>query len=147
MSQRDRVTEKEMIEYLGILADFNGKQFPEEAFLNWKLLDKITRAQRKPRKDLTEAERKLLDTDMRYGWRFGTTHNAPLLVFFFWDPDSTVEESFRYLGKGVKLGDKDRIVCWYQLKDAQNSNTFRVVYGDLTVKDVVSQDLPLPVGP
>jgi len=147
VKQRDRVTEKEMIEYLGILADFNDKQFPERAFSNWKLLDKIDRAQRKPREDQTEAERKLLDTDMRYGWRFGTVHNAPILVFFSWDPDSTVEKSFRYLGKGVKLGDKDRIVCWYKLKDAKDPNTFRVVYGDLTVKDVAPQDLPLPVEP
>ncbi len=145
VKQRDRVTEKEMIEYLGILADFNDKLFPDDAFSHWNLLDKIDRAQKKPRKDLTEAQRKLLETDMRYGWRFGTVHNAPILVFFSWDPDSTVEKSFRYLGKGVKLGDKDRIVCWYKLRDAKDPNTFRVVYGDLTVKDIAPQDLPLPV--
>ena len=59
--------------------------------------------------------------------------------------DHTVEKSFRYLGKGVKLGDKDRIVCWYKLKDAKDANTYRVVYGDLSVKDVAPEDLPLPV--
>jgi hypothetical protein len=58
-----------------------------------------------------------------------------------------VEDSFRYLGKGVKLGEKDRIVCWYKLKDAKDANTYRVVYGDLSVKDVAVKDLPLPVGP
>ncbi len=147
VKQRDRVTEKEMIEYLGILADFNDKLFPDDAFSHWNLLAKIDRAQKKPRKELTEAERKLLDTDMRYGWRFGTVHNAPILVFFSWDPDTTVANSFRYLGKGVKLGDKDRIVCWYKLQDAEDPNTFRVVYGDLTVKDIAPQDLPLPVEP
>ncbi len=57
---------------------------------------------------------------MRYSWRFGTAGNAPILVFFSWDPDSIVKDSFRYLGKGVKLGDKDRIVCWYKLKDAKD---------------------------
>ena len=55
--------------------------------------------------------------------------------------------SFRYFGKGVKLGDKDAIVCWYKLKDAKDPNTYRVVYGDLSVKDVAAKDLPLPVEP
>ncbi len=56
-------------------------------------------------------------------------------------------EVFCYLGKGVKLGDKDRIVCWYKLKDAKDPKTYRVVYGDLKVKDVASEALPLPVNP
>ena len=55
--------------------------------------------------------------------------------------DHTVENTFRYLGKGVKLGEKDRIVCWYKLK---STNAYRVVYGDLSVKDVNQKDLPLP---
>jgi hypothetical protein len=79
--------------------------------------------------------------------RFGTTTNAPLLDFFYWDPDNTVEKSFRWLGKGVKLGDKERIVCWYKLKDAKDPNTYRVIYGDLSVRDVAPKDLPLPVDP
>ena len=58
-----------------------------------------------------------------------------------------VENSFRYLGKGIRLGDKDRIVCWYKLKDAKNPNIYRVIYGDLSVKDVAAEALPLPVGP
>jgi hypothetical protein len=33
-------------------------------------------------------------------------------------------------------------VCWYKLKGAK---TYRVVYGDLSVKDVAAEDLPLPV--
>jgi len=153
VKQRDRITEKEMIEYLGILADFNDKMFPDQAFPQpWELLSKIDRASHKyhwpkPGEESTAAERKLLDTDMRYSWRFGTVGNAPILVFFSWDPDTIVENSFRYLGKGVNLGDKDRIVCWYKLKDAKDPSTYRVVYGDLSVKDVAPEDLPLPVEP
>jgi hypothetical protein len=56
-------------------------------------------------------------------------------------------DSFRYLGKGTKLGDKQAIVCWYKLKDAKAPNTYRVIYGDLSVKDVAAGDLPLPVEP
>ncbi len=66
---------------------------------------------------------------------------------FFRVTHDFVEDSFRYLGKGVKLGEKDRIVCWYKLKDAKDANTYRVVYGDLSVKDVAAKDLPLPVEP
>jgi hypothetical protein len=146
VKQRDRITEKEMIDYLGILADFNDKMFPDQAFPE-TYLDKVNRALKKPREDQTATERKLLDTDMRYSLRFGTATNAPILVFFSWDPDSIVKNSFRYLGKGVKLGDKDRIVCWYKLKDAKNPDTYRVVYGDLSVKDVPPEELPLKVEP
>lgn len=60
------------------------------------------------------------------------------------NPD-VVEQSFRYVGKGVKLGDKDRIVCWYKLKNATDAQAYRVVYGDLSVKDMAAKDLPLPV--
>ena len=60
----------------------------------------------------------------------------------FFAEENTVENSFRYLGKGVKLGDKGRIVCWYKLKGAK---AYWAVYGDLSVKDVAPEDLPLPV--
>jgi hypothetical protein len=44
-----------------------------------------------------------------------------------------------YVGKGVKLGDADTPIFWYQ---PQGSETYRVIYGDLSVKDVAPEDLP-----
>ena len=44
-----------------------------------------------------------------------------------------------YAGKGVKLGDAKTAVCWYKPKDSQ---TYKVIYGDLAVKDVAEKDLP-----
>lgn len=44
-----------------------------------------------------------------------------------------------YAGKGVKLGDAETAVFWYKPKD---SETYKVIYGDLSVKDVVEKDLP-----
>jgi len=44
-----------------------------------------------------------------------------------------------YAGKGVKLGDAATPIFWYQPK---GSETYRVIYGDLSVKDVAQQDLP-----
>jgi len=44
-----------------------------------------------------------------------------------------------YAGSGVKVGDADKAVFWYQ---PEGSQTYRVIYGDLSVKDVVAGDLP-----
>ena len=46
---------------------------------------------------------------------------------------------WNYAGAGVKLGDADTPVFWYQ---PQDSDTYRVIYGDLSVKDVAPEDLP-----
>lgn len=49
------------------------------------------------------------------------------------------EGEWHYAGKDVKLGDADTAIFWYQPKD---SETYRVIYGDLSVKDVAPEDLP-----
>ena len=46
---------------------------------------------------------------------------------------------WRYAGAGVKLGDAGTAIFWYQ---PQGSETYRVIYGDLSVKDVAPEDLP-----
>jgi len=46
---------------------------------------------------------------------------------------------WNYAGAGVKLGDAKTAIFWYQ---PQGSDTYRVIYGDLSVKDVVQEDLP-----
>ncbi len=134
--QRAQVTEADMIEYLGIMADANGRTFPDEPYLGGTLVNAI---QDRPKEGRTPAEQKLLDTTDRY--KMASLNGMPTRHFI---DDHAAKDSFRYLGKGVGLGDKDRIVCWYRLKD---SSTYRVVYGDLSVKDAVAKDLPLPVEP
>ncbi len=44
-----------------------------------------------------------------------------------------------YAGNGVKLGEADKAVFWYQ---PEGSETYRVIYGDLSVKDVSPENLP-----
>ena len=44
-----------------------------------------------------------------------------------------------YAGVGVKLGDADKAIFWYQPKDSPKR---RVIYGDLSVKDVAPEELP-----
>jgi outer membrane lipoprotein-sorting protein len=46
---------------------------------------------------------------------------------------------WHYAGKGVKIGDADTAIFWYKLKGDEN---YRVIYGDLTVKDVPPEKLP-----
>jgi hypothetical protein len=101
--------------------------------------DRINKIWAKEKKDRTPAEQKLLDTDTHYkqvGLNMMPTGH-------FIENDIT-EGTFRYLGKRVKLGDKERVVCWYRLKGAP---AYRVVYGDLGVRDVSKESLPLPVEP
>lgn len=49
------------------------------------------------------------------------------------------EGQWYYAGDGVKLGDASKAIFWYQPKD---SEIWRVIYGDLSVKDVNEEDLP-----
>jgi hypothetical protein len=49
------------------------------------------------------------------------------------------EGKWHYEGRGVKLGDANKAIFWYKPKDSQ---TYRVIYGDLHVKDVAPENLP-----
>lgn len=46
---------------------------------------------------------------------------------------------WHYVGEDVMLGDATRAVCWWR---PAGSSTYRVVYGDLSVRDVAPDDLP-----
>ena len=131
-----QVTEQEIIDYFGIVADFNSKTFPDQIILFPGSSDRQTKLWTTPKGERTAAEQKFVETQHHYsmvGLCSPTEHFMK---------NTTEENSFRYLGKGIKLGDKDRIVCWYKLKGARS---YRVVYGDLTIKDFPSEALPLPV--
>jgi outer membrane lipoprotein-sorting protein len=49
------------------------------------------------------------------------------------------EDKYHYAGKGVKLGDADTAIFWYLPEGAEK---YRVIYGDLSVKDVAPENLP-----
>ncbi len=46
---------------------------------------------------------------------------------------------WHYAGQGVKFGDGSKPIFWYQ---PQDSETWRVIYGDLRVEDVAAENLP-----
>jgi outer membrane lipoprotein-sorting protein len=129
-----KVTEADMIEYLGTSARFNGGVFGER--LRGFDLKQFNAAAKKQKTDRTDAEQKMIDLWDRHMKNRTTTP--------WWDfaEEYAEPKTFRYIGEGVKLGDADRIVCWYKLKD---TGKWRAVYGDLSVKDVDPKDLPLSV--
>ncbi|MHC4433168.1 MAG: LolA family protein [Planctomycetota bacterium] len=49
------------------------------------------------------------------------------------------ESNWRYAGENVKHGDAETPIFWYQ---PSGSSTYRVIHGDLSVKDVAPEDLP-----
>lgn len=49
------------------------------------------------------------------------------------------ESNWRYAGEDVKFGDAGTPIFWYRPKGAE---TYRVIYGDLSVKDVEPENLP-----
>ncbi len=51
------------------------------------------------------------------------------------------DDDWRYCGRGVKSGESDKPVCWW--RESPMSAKCRVVYGDLSVKDVNLRDLPI----
>jgi hypothetical protein len=51
----------------------------------------------------------------------------------------TQGDDWKYVGAGVKLGDASKPIFWYQ---PQGSQTYRVIYGDLSAKDVAPANLP-----
>jgi hypothetical protein len=96
--------------------------------------------QAKSKEERTPVENRLVETIDKYMQMF-LPGPGPIYEFI---ESNIVEGSWRYIGKGVKLGEGEKIVCWYKPKGSQS---FRVVYGDLSVKDLAANDLPLQVKP
>ncbi|MHC4535084.1 MAG: LolA family protein [Planctomycetota bacterium] len=49
------------------------------------------------------------------------------------------ESDWHYTGSDVRFGDSETAIFWYR---PEGSETYRVIYGDLSVKDVAASDLP-----
>jgi hypothetical protein len=131
------VNEAEMISFLGLLAECNDRTFPESLFPAAPAADQLNQSLEKPKQERRAAEQKLLEAIDFY--KQAGVNEMPISRFV---QEGVVEHSFRYLGKGVKLGDSERMVCWYKLRGGL---TYRVIYGDLSVKDLPAEALPLPV--
>lgn len=138
MIAKPTVTEEEAIAYLGVAARVNGDVFPD-APLEWFDPTKTQALEVKAPADRTAREQETLDLvhDLRMKFALRQIHLVPLRVFV---DDHAAPGTFHYVGSEVKVGSSDRIVCWYQFR---NATKYRVVFGDLSVKDVAKAELPL----
>ncbi len=118
--------EQDLIESLHIWAEIllDGT-FPDAIGTEAFMKQVAVLGQKIPQLDLPDSEKEQLGIKFARGMLF----LQPLELGGEW----------RYAGKGVKLGDAATPIFWYQPK---GSETYRVIYGDLSVKDVAQQDLP-----
>jgi len=123
----DDSTEKKAMEGLGIWAQIlEDNQFPED--LTTATYQKMPGLRRKLKDGtLTLSTQEKLDIAMK------------ILPFgqFLWSLKP--EQDWHYVGAGVPFGDAGKAVCWYK---PIGSETYRVVYGDLSVKELDAEDLP-----
>ncbi|MBC8471271.1 MAG: hypothetical protein H8D56_17555 [Planctomycetes bacterium] len=119
-------TEEDFIEGLRIRAEvFGGDQFPDSVAVE----DFIKEAPSMEKKidELGLAGEAEIELGMKI-----TRHL--LFIRFF-----KGQGQWHYAGNGVKLGDAETAIFWYQPEGAE---TYRVIYGDLSVRDVAPENLP-----
>ena len=119
--------EEHVIEVLRGYASFNNGKFPEKINVDWGVFAGMIR--NKATKAVGDGPG-LDDKQLQL-----MTHVGALLPFLM----SIPKEDWAYLGNGVTLGEKDKIVFWH--RDPQ-TRTYRAVYGDLTAKEVAVEQLP-----
>jgi hypothetical protein len=120
-------TEKDFVEVLRMWAELllDGN-FPES--INVEDFLKLT--------PLVGEKIRQLNVSAEEGTRLGMTFGRGMIFFQQLDPYGI---DWHYAGKGVKLGDASKAIFWYRPKDSQ---TYRVIYGDLHVEDVPPENLP-----
>jgi hypothetical protein len=119
-------TEEDFIEGLRILAEvFGDGRFPDSVAVEDYLKQAPVMMKKWEELGLSEEEQTEMGLKLQ---------NHLLFIRFF-----KGEGKWHYAGKGVKLGDADTAIFWYRPED---SKTYRVIYGDLSVKDIAPENLP-----
>ena len=122
-------TEQDFIEGLRIRAEvFGDGQFPEGVAVEDYLRQAPTMGKKIEELGLSDEE----------GTELGMKLARHLLFIRFFKGQG----KWHYAGKGVKLGDAETPIFWYC---PMGSETYRVIYGDLSVRDVAPEDLPEPL--
>jgi hypothetical protein len=123
-------TEEDFIESLRIWAEIllDGT-FPEAVGTESFMKQMPLLGEKLAQSDLSEEE------GAKLGAKLGIT--LPRGMFFMQLLETA--DKYHYAGKGVKLGDADTAIFWYR---PEGSKAWRVIYGDLSVKDVTPENLP-----
>jgi hypothetical protein len=120
------VNELDFVESLRVFAEVIGDcVFPEAVGTETTMKQMPVLVQKAQQKGISEEEIGQLGTQLGRGMIFHQILET--------------QGQWHYAGAGVKLGDADTAIFWYQ---PSGSETYRVIYGDLSVKDVAEADLP-----
>ena len=116
--------EEDLVRSLRLCAEANDGRFPDE--LNQLTAPKLIAGMMTSKPSPTEEETQELmqqAAGIARGLQFAITQ--------------PIAEGFPawYAGNGVQLGEADRPIFWYRPQDAAN---FRVIYGDLSVKETTT---------
>jgi len=123
-------TEKDLLEMFHIWAEHMDGNLPSVLDMNASM--EFVKYQRKKMKEegqepSEESVLELQKTIMKMGRGAVFVQQMP------------AESDRHYTGKGVKFGDAEKAIFWYR---PEGSETYRVIYGDLSVKDVAPENLP-----
>jgi hypothetical protein len=122
-------TEEDLVEGLRALAIFLDGQFPPEIELE-KIRTTLKEYIKQNNLSDSEVEKRLAPVSEKYTKAY----------WYIRLLRGEMEVSdFNYVGEGVKLGDSETPVIRWLPKD---SETYRVIYGDLSVRDVALENLP-----
>ena len=116
------LTEKYLVEGLKIAAGHRGGKFPTK-------FGRGRPGQEAIDKSLEEGSRIVAPIEDDFACMLATEYFVRLPKGSEW----------QYVGEDVQLGDANTPVCWWKLPD---SKTYRVIYGDLSIRDVEPGDLP-----
>ena len=123
-------TEKDLLEMFRIWADHMDGNLPSVLDMNAQM--EFVKYQRKKMKDKgqepsEESVLELQKTIMKMSRGGMFVQNLP------------ADSDWHYAGKGVKFGGADTPIFWYR---PEGSETYRIIFGDLSVKDVTPENLP-----
>ena len=122
-------TEEDFIEGLRVQAEVLGNGvFPDDISIEHIVKNAATIKEKFDKLTVSDEEKTQLGLKLQKGVMF---------IRFF-----KGEGKWVYAGKGVKLGDAATAIFWYR---PASSQTYHVIYGDLSVKDTAEADLPRPV--
>ncbi len=121
--------EKDLVDALSAWAEMSQKSFPP------RIADLTT--EEKVRPMLIERYNKNGEPGKELEEAMGTAHL--LLKGLAFSQNMKVDGSWYYAGAGVKLGEKNKPICWWK---PEGSQKYRILYGDLRAADIDEADLP-----
>jgi outer membrane lipoprotein-sorting protein len=128
-------TEEDFIRALRLWSETTNGKFPSE--LNMKATEEFMEAlEEKKGLKFKDKAPDPSDPQIREFMQNLTMVNRGIIMFAHGLPE---DADWHYAGQNVKFGDADTAIFWYR---PQGSDTYRVIYGDLSVQDVAQEDLP-----